>query len=215
MSLVDFFKRVSTMIDLYEEWGDKTAAIEGYLRKNEGFNLGLLAAYGPGVGAVVEIGSFKGRSTGYLALGLQLEKRGKLVAIDHFLGSPEHQRGAEHEDRDIACIGATYPAFVKNMNTLGVMDDVIVLRMSSADAAPHWDAPIRLLFIDGDHSYEQCRQDFENFEQYIEVGGVVCFHDVDVWDGVTCFFNETIQHNPKYNFAYQCYSLGVLTKIAG
>ena len=42
--------------------------------------------------------------------------------------------------------------------------------------------PIRVnfdfLFIDGDHSYEGVKADFEHWEQFVKVGGHIAFHDM-------------------------------------
>jgi predicted O-methyltransferase YrrM len=40
-------------------------------------------------------------------------------------------------------------------------------------------ASVDLLFIDGDHSYEGVRADFENYARLVRPGGLIAFHDVD------------------------------------
>jgi len=52
-----------------------------------------------------------------------------------------------------------------------------VLMMSTAEAAEIWGAPISLLFIDADHSYEACKQDFEMFYPFVIGNGIIVFHD--------------------------------------
>jgi len=37
---------------------------------------------------------------------------------------------------------------------------------------------IDLLFIDGDHSYEGAKSDFDTFSQFVRPGGIVAFHDI-------------------------------------
>lgn len=47
-------------------------------------------------------------------------------------------------------------------------------------------APVDLLWIDGDHSYEGVKQDFEMYGGLVRAGGIVAFHDVrpsDRWPG--------------------------------
>ena len=39
-------------------------------------------------------------------------------------------------------------------------------------------ASVDLLFIDGDHSYEGVRADFENYAQLAKPGGLIAFHDI-------------------------------------
>lgn len=44
------------------------------------------------------------------------------------------------------------------------------------------DGPIDFLFIDGDHSYEGVRADWELYSPLVRPGGLVAFHDV--WPGI-------------------------------
>ena len=62
------------------------------------------------------------------------------------------------------------------------MDDWIVFQqMRSGDAVLEWarreDTRIRLLFVDGDHSYQGCKSDIINFAPFVVPGGVVAVHD--------------------------------------
>ena len=50
--------------------------------------------------------------------------------------------------------------------------------------------PIRLLFIDGDHSYEETRRDVEAWNGFIGEEGLMAFHDVGAWPGVTKFYDD-------------------------
>jgi hypothetical protein len=47
----------------------------------------------------------------------------------------------------------------------------------SEDAGRHWVEPVDLVFVDGDHSLETCRLDWEQFSRWVAPGGVVVFHD--------------------------------------
>lgn len=49
--------------------------------------------------------------------------------------------------------------------------------MKSDDLAKIWNKPIDVLFIDGDHSYEQVKKDYENFIKYVNINGFIFFHD--------------------------------------
>ena len=173
------------------EDGDWFDYVSGFLHPMEGHALAYLAAMGPGRGAVVEIGSYLGKSTSYLAMGTRTRGSGTVFAVDHFLGSPEHQAGQRHEDAVLARDGTLFDAFLRNMAVGGFTDIVRPLRTGSLDAAREWSGPIRLLFIDGDHSYQATRADFEAWTPHLEPGGLAAFHDVgDDWPGVTRFFGE-------------------------
>lgn len=39
--------------------------------------------------------------------------------------------------------------------------------------------PIDFLFIDGDHSYEGVKQDFEMYSPFVRPGGIIAFHDIN------------------------------------
>lgn len=49
----------------------------------------------------------------------------------------------------------------------------------SNEAVKDWKLPIDVLFIDGDHTYEGCADDFNNFAPFVKVGGIIFFHDCD------------------------------------
>jgi cephalosporin hydroxylase len=49
---------------------------------------------------------------------------------------------------------------------------------------------IDFLFIDGDHSYEGVRSDFEMYGPMVTRGGYIGFHDIAYTDGVTRLWNE-------------------------
>ncbi|HVG18150.1 MAG TPA: class I SAM-dependent methyltransferase [Blastocatellia bacterium] len=51
----------------------------------------------------------------------------------------------------------------------------------SYNAARGWQRPIDFLFIDGDHSYEGCMQDWDEWSNFVPEGGVVAFHDARVF----------------------------------
>lgn len=112
-----------------------------------------------GEGAIVEIGSWKGHSTLYLARGVKNStKRNKVYAVD------PHLEGTEAIFRD-------------NMKRGGVDDVVVPIVMRSEDAAKQWHRPVSLLFIDGLHDYDNVKKDFVLWEPWVVKGGVIAFHD--------------------------------------
>ncbi len=70
-----------------------------------------------------------------------------------------------------------YAAFVSNAGwMLGVR--IFPHRMTSREAASIWPVPLDLVFIDADHSYEECKSDIELWTPHVRAGGIVCGHDV-------------------------------------
>lgn len=203
--------RLRTALEFYQ-MSIRTRDIDGWLDDMQGFVLSLMAEQGPGVGAIVEIGSFKGRSTAWLAYGAKSAGREKVTAIDPFTGSPEHQPGQEWADSDLAVLGSTLPVFGENLRKLDLFDHVNPVVSTSADAAKEWNDPIRLLFIDGDHSYEGSKLDFESWTPHVVPGGLVAIHDIGHWDGVTRFYRELMSTTDDYEEVLELFGLVVLEK---
>ena len=110
-------------------------------------------------GAIVEIGSWKGRSTVYLAKGAERGGKGnKVYAVDPHLSGTEG-------------------VFRENITKLGVDNIVISLIMKSEEAIKQWHHPVSLLFIDGAHDYESVKKDFVLWEPWLITGGVIALHD--------------------------------------
>lgn len=97
---------------------------------------------------VVEVGSWLGRSTRLLA---NLAPRAKIIAIDHWQGSPEHRQDPELA----AFLPHLYNAFLKE--SWEYRDQIIPLRSPSVDGLKQVaDSGVQpdLIYIDADHSYE-------------------------------------------------------------
>src|ERR1700722_5988908 len=136
-------------------WGE-TWKVAGHLEENEARFLGLLAACVPANGAIIEIGSFRGRSTVMLAKVASHYGLGPVVAIDPH-NSPillDH-----HADPE----SSSYKDFLNSIHAAGVSNHVESHVAYSTDVASLWKRPIRLLWIDGDHSYEGAKNDFHRF----------------------------------------------------
>lgn len=142
--------------------------IPGSTTKREGLWLYQLALAGPGKGVIVEIGSFLGRSTIYLARGSKAARREKVYAIDPHLGAPV----INHKFS-----GPTYKLFLGNIRKAKVNKWVVPIKKTSAQARSNWKLPIRLLFIDGDHSIAGVKRDLLDWEPLVSDGGVIALHD--------------------------------------
>ncbi len=203
--------RLRNLVDYINQKG-RLSEVEGFLDDFHGYALLLLARDGPGIGAIVEIGSFMGKSTCWLAIGSLEGNREKVVAIDHFEGSEEHQADGTAQSEAIVSTGTSYPQFLENIKKVGVADHVVPFKGSSQEAAKDWEGPIRLLFIDGDHSYEGCKRDFWLWAPFVVPGGIIAIHDVGYFDGSTQFYKELMSETEEYTELFTLTHLAIIRK---
>jgi predicted O-methyltransferase YrrM len=138
---------------------DKLDGVDGWLSDEESATLYSLAKRCTGRGVIVEIGSYKGRSTISLGLGTRAGASVPIYAID------PHR-------------GRSYEAFVANIARADLEDQVTQVRLPSQEAiGAIGDHPIELLFIDGSHKYDLVLQDFALFVPRVIEGGWVAMHD--------------------------------------
>jgi MMP 1-O-methyltransferase len=177
---------VKIPLDLHvvlQEAGTAAEKVPGHLGENEIRFLGLLAASTPGQGAIVEIGSFKGRSTVMLAKVASHYGVGPVVAIDPHNSPILVEQGA-----------SSYEEFQKSIRAAGVEKHVEAHVAYSEDVAKSWERPIRVLWIDGDHSYEGAKKDLDGFLPHVVPYGVVAFHDaLNAFPGpIRVFVNDVL-----------------------
>ena len=154
---------------------------KGFLADIEGETLYTYAERSAAVGPCLEIGSYCGKSTIYLAAGCQLS--GNIVyAVDHHLGSEEHQFGEEYHDSDLYdSINKrmdSFPTFRRNIESANLIDCVIPIISSSKKASRHWRTPLGMVFIDGGHSPEMAMDDCLSWSEKIASGGYMAVHDI-------------------------------------
>ncbi|MGB9794647.1 class I SAM-dependent methyltransferase [Caldisericum exile] len=148
-----------------------TQSIEGWLSPTEGILLFNLAKSCEGKGYIVEIGSWKGRSTVWLGWGSKFGKNLKVFAIDPHIGSSEHIQRFGKID--------TFNEFLQNIKAQKLDDIVVPLRCTSYEASTILKEPVELIFIDGAHEYDMVKQDFELWFPKLVEGGIMAFHDTD------------------------------------
>lgn len=148
------------------------ASIEGWL-SDEVAQLLMSFSARESSGAIVEVGSWKGKST--IAMALANPNR-KIYAVDPFTGSQEHEYLAD-EPVD------TYSEFLSNIQKYNVHKQITTLRMTSQDAVNEVSDSVSMIFIDGSHEYDDVKLDFDIWFPRLTPGGVILFHD-SKWQGV-------------------------------
>ena len=179
-----------------EAW-EATRTVPGYLLENEARFLGLLAACTPATGRIVEIGSFKGRSTVMLAKVAAHYGLGQVVAIDpHNYNLSEKSGGGAASPARPA---STHDDFLKSLQTAGVTKHVEFHHALSKDVSFSWNEPIRLLWIDGDHTYQGAKDDFDGFAPHVKPGGVIALHDaLNAFSGPIRIFVEEMLRSKQF-----------------
>jgi predicted O-methyltransferase YrrM len=160
-------------------------SIDGHLTFRERNFIFMLGAIKTAMGEVLEIGSFKGRSTFLLWKGAQLAGDKKIFAVDPLTLPAETDPKESKEIKE---------EFYNNIKNFGVMVDFS--EMLSEELANKWQKPLRLLWIDGDHTYIGAQKDFLNFAKFLQPGAIIAFHDV--FNGHTgplqVFIHEVVQN---------------------
>lgn len=121
---------------------------------------------------IVEIGSARGYSTCLFALACVENGDGMVYAIDPHMTNDWTDRGTG---------GETLAFLNARLQEYGLTAHATIIRKTSIDAARDWTEPIDLLFIDGDHSLEGVKTDFELFAPFVGEHGLIAFHD-SAWE---------------------------------
>jgi predicted O-methyltransferase YrrM len=155
--------------------------VKGFLAEEEGVALYEAARVSAGLGPVLEIGSYCGKSTIYLGLACQA-LRATLYAVDHHGGSEEHQPGEMFHDPSLFDANSaqmdSFRTFRRNIGAAGLSDTVVPLVAPSTLVARDWRTPLGMVFIDGGHSLEAALADYRGWSGHIVHGGVLAIHDL-------------------------------------
>lgn len=208
-----FIPLYSDIAQDYLAYREKFSGIKGFLGDLEGYTLMMLASKGPAEGEIVEIGSYMGRSTCWLATGAEQACREKVTAVDHFTGSTEHRADGPYKENVLFEEGTTFNKFMNNIRGLGLDNYVTPIIASSEEAIKNWSRPVRLLFIDGEHSYEESKKDFSLWSPFVVKGGCIAFHDIGVREGVTFFYDELMRDTIEYKPILPVMSTRVIQKL--
>jgi predicted O-methyltransferase YrrM len=169
------------------------AGVDGWLSEEEATTLYELARGLSGRGSIVEIGSYKGRSTICLALGSRAGAGVPVFAIDP-------HRGVAYDD------------FLRNLRGAGVEDRVTHIRAPSQEAHRHFpEQPVELLFIDGNHTYAGVKRDVLDWLPRLVEGGVLAMHDTTNFAGSRAVADEYVFRSRGFRdvrFVYPTMTVG-------
>lgn len=155
------------MTSFMEAW-ERTVCIDGWLNEGEARLLFETAAALPEGSKIVEIGSYRGRSTTLLA------NTGHTVwaidPLDTSFGDGNNMRITDADAEKLQANLSRYP----NARWFSCSSTNFIAS-----------EPIAMVFIDGDHREPEPLRDFRHLRQWLVPGSKVAFHDYGVFEGVT------------------------------
>jgi predicted O-methyltransferase YrrM len=152
-----------------------------------------------------EIGVFEGVNT--ILIAESMDPGGTLYGIDPFfkgrLGVSYHELITRH-----------------SISKKKLGSRIKLLPLFSYDALNHVPDLIDFIFIDGDHSYEGIKRDWEDWSVKVKPGGIIALHDTSVPGhdpsiaelGSYRFFNEVISKATDFKRVKTVDSLNILIK---
>lgn len=140
----------------------------------------LVETFNPNI--VVDLGVDYGFSTFCFAY----PKIGKVYGVDWFQGDIH----AGHRN--------TYPIVIEKYTSLkneyGV-SNIEFIKSDFNELAKIWNTPIDILHIDGLHTYDAVKLDFDTWNKFTNENSIILFHDVESFpESVGRFFNELVGH---------------------
>jgi predicted O-methyltransferase YrrM len=187
---------------------DRIASVEGWLTDDQARALYEAAVEVRPGGRIVEIGSFRGRST--IVLATAAEEGVEVVAIDPHAGNdrgPQEISGYEVEaegDHDV---------FLRNLGDAGVGDRVRHVRAFSNQAHDAVDGAIDLLWVDGAHRYGPALEDLRHWGDRVVPGGRMLIHDSWSSVGVTMAILRHLAFHRRWRYDGRVGSLARYTKV--
>lgn len=130
---------------------------------------------------VVEVGSWLGKSTIHIAS--LLPEDGKVYAVDHWLGSVEHQPGG---DAHHVALPYLYQQFLSNVIHAGMTHKIVPVRMDSLSGVHEIRARgvyVDMVYIDAGHDFNSVYADLNAWYPLVKGHGVLCGDDW-VWESV-------------------------------
>ena len=129
---------------------------------------------------IVEIGSWVGVSTCYIAAGLAYNSKTHIFGVDTFKGSTINEAASVAWNKSVNNMGgSTLNRFIENITSTGFEKKISPIVSESCAAAKKWKGEIDFLFIDGDHFYDSVKKDFDAWFPHLAKESVLAFHDYD------------------------------------
>ena len=182
----------------------RVADVEGWMSPDQARTLYDAArACRPG-DQIVEIGSFRGRST--IVLASAAPPGVDIVAIDPHAGN---DRGPQEIDGFVAEAATDHEVFLANLDRAGVRHRVRHVRAMSDDAHEAVNGTIALLYIDGAHRYGPARTDIHEWGARVRADGTLLIHDSFSSVGVTAAIATELMFGRRFRYVGRARSMTI------
>lgn len=178
--------------------------IDGWMTPAQGVALAQAAAACPPGGSIVEIGSFRGRST--IVLASAADPSVSVIAVDPHAGN---DRGPQEIDGFDVEAADDHAVFLANLDAAGVAERVRHLRMFSDDALAEVDGIVDVLYVDGAHRYRPALADIRSWGERVGDGGTMLIHDSFSSIGVTAAICRALVAGGRWRYVGRSRSLAI------
>ncbi len=176
--------------------------VDGWLSGDQAARLYGVAAATHSGDQIVEIGSFRGRST--IMLAGAAPEGVAIVAIDPHAGN---DRGPQEISGFESQAAGDHEAFNTNLAAAGVADRVRHVREFSDRAHNAVSGSITVLYIDGAHRYAPARSDVRTWGRRVGPGGSMLIHDSFSSVGVTMAIGRELMFGRRFRYVGRSRSL--------
>jgi hypothetical protein len=176
--------------------------VEGWMSDAQARRLWDRAGAVPPGEQIVEIGSFRGRST--IVLARAAAPGVEIVAIDPHAGN---DRGPQEIDGFAVAAQEDHEVFLDNLRAAGVIDRVRPVRAFSQDALGAVHGSVALLYIDGAHRYAPALADIRVWGNRVRAGGTLLIHDSFSSVGVTLAILRALAFGFRFRYVGRSGSL--------
>ena len=186
----------------FDEALSVVSGVDGWMSPDQAERLYRAAAGTHAGDQIVEIGSFRGRST--IVLASAAPEGVAVVAIDPHAGN---DRGPNELEGFAAAAATDNEVFNSNLAAAGVAHRVRHVRAFSDKAHDDVQGDLAVLYVDGAHRYAPARTDIRDWGARVAPGGTMLIHDSFSSVGVSLAIVRELMFGSRWRYVGRARSL--------